>query len=297
MILDLPPVISGSTKITPNITDFCIDKDYVFTPITVDFSSIVPTQGVIPGQYSGFEYYLPGDNIANPGRPLKTGETTVTFTPSASAYGGPISIFKRANCGIVNQNSNKISLPINFARNYDSNLMILSCGNNCISDTYNYGYVVKARFYAYKINCKYLWQSSSDNINFNDIINPSFPFPTDERYLDVYNVTETTYYRVLVSNNGICPPSYTNSVVLIVNDALGVKTFDETELIFYPNPTKDLLHIDLPNELSGKITDLAGKTLMTVSTKDIDVSSLSAGIYLLDIVSEDKHYVSKIVKE
>jgi hypothetical protein len=56
----LPPVISGSIKITPNITDFCIDKDYVFTPITVDFSSIVPTQGVIPGQYSGFEYYCRG---------------------------------------------------------------------------------------------------------------------------------------------------------------------------------------------------------------------------------------------
>lgn len=65
----------------------------------------------------------------------------------------------------------------------------------------------------------------------------------------------------------------------------------------YPNPTKNLLHIDIETALSGKITDLAGKTLITVSTKDIDVSSLSAGIYLLDIVSDDKRYVSKIVKE
>lgn len=78
---------------------------------------------------------------------------------------------------------------------------------------------------------------------------------------------------------------------------LATENFASTTVTTYPNPTKDHLHIDLQNELSGKITDLTGKTLMTISTKDIDVSSLSAGIYLLDIVSEDKRYVSKIVKE
>lgn len=65
----------------------------------------------------------------------------------------------------------------------------------------------------------------------------------------------------------------------------------------YPNPTKDLLHIDLKNELSGKITDLVGKNLMNVTAKDIDVSTLSAGIYVLDIVSDGKRYTTKIIKE
>jgi len=69
------------------------------------------------------------------------------------------------------------------------------------------------------------------------------------------------------------------------------------DLKVYPNPTKNLLHIDLENALSGKITDLMGKTLMTINTKDIDVSSLSAGIYLLDIVSDGKRYNKKIIKE
>jgi hypothetical protein len=83
----------------------------------------------------------------------------------------------------------------------------------------------------------------------------------------------------------------------IPTNYLNIPTF-ETELFsVYPNPTKDFLHIYTENELSGKITDLTGKTLMTINTKDIDVSSLSAGIYLLDIVSDDKRYVSKIVKE
>jgi hypothetical protein len=35
---------------------------------------------------------------------------------------------------------------------------------------------------------------------------------------------------------------------------------------------------------------------MTINTKDIDVSSLSAGIYLLDIVSDGKRFTQKIFK-
>jgi hypothetical protein len=82
-----------------------------------------------------------------------------------------------------------------------------------------------------------------------------------------------------------------------VTAPLSTESFTPNSLSIYPNPTKDLLHFDLPNDISGKITDLTGKTLMTVNTKDIDVSSLSAGVYLLDITSEDKRYVTKIVKE
>jgi hypothetical protein len=74
-------------------------------------------------------------------------------------------------------------------------------------------------------------------------------------------------------------------------------SFASTTITTYPNPTKDILHIDIENELLGKISNLTGKTLMTINTKDIDVSSLSAGIYVLDIVSDNKRYVSKIVKE
>jgi hypothetical protein len=71
----------------------------------------------------------------------------------------------------------------------------------------------------------------------------------------------------------------------------------ENVVMVYPNPTKDLLHFDIEKEILGKITDLTGKTLMNVTTKDIDLSSLSAGIYILDILSEGKRYTKKIIKE
>ncbi len=65
----------------------------------------------------------------------------------------------------------------------------------------------------------------------------------------------------------------------------------------FPNPIQNILHIDLINELSGKIMDLTGKAIMKVNTKDVDVSSLRAGIYLLDIVSDGKRYIKKIIKQ
>lgn len=93
-------------------------------------------------------------------------------------------------------------------------------------------------------------------------------------------------------------PIYFYFIYIKVSPAiLTTESFSPNSLSVYPNPTKDLLHIDLQNELLGKIIDLTGKTLMNVTTKDIDISSLSAGIYLLYIVSDGKHYVSKIVKE
>jgi uncharacterized delta-60 repeat protein len=84
---------------------------------------------------------------------------------------------------------------------------------------------------------------------------------------------------------------------LIGGSALANSDFEKENIVIYPNPTKDFLHIDLQNELSGKITDLTGKTVMNVNSKDINISSLRAGIYLLDISSEGKRYTSKIIKE
>lgn len=105
--------------------------------------------------------------------------------------------------------------------------------------------------------------------------------------------TPATTYTITACNTSGC----SSTTIIIATSSLATELFNQQDFKIYPNPTKDFLHIDLKNELSGKIIDLTGKNLMNVNTKYIDVSSLSAGIYLLDIVSDDKHYVSKIVKE
>jgi hypothetical protein len=112
----------------------------------------------------------------------------------------------------------------------------------------------------------------------------------DGSYLAFGNTV--SYYGDIVFNHGA-----TDMFIIKMSSNLATENFESHIITTYPNPTKDFLHIDLEKEFSGSIYDITGKTLMNVNTKDVDVSSLSAGIYLLDITSEGKHYVSKIVKQ
>jgi hypothetical protein len=120
----------------------------------------------------------------------------------------------------------------------------------------------------------------------------------------IFQLADGTYMvgGATYSNNGDISGNHNTAtadgfLIKLTAANLANDSFGGTTITTYPNPTKDFLHIELTNELSGKITDLTGKTLMTINTKDIDISSLPAGIYLLDITSEDKHHISKIVKQ
>ncbi len=71
----------------------------------------------------------------------------------------------------------------------------------------------------------------------------------------------------------------------------------------YPNPTQNHLFIDralLASELIEiRIIDLNGRTLVSktmLNENRLDVSSLPAGTYLVEIASADKHYTSRFVK-
>jgi hypothetical protein len=76
---------------------------------------------------------------------------------------------------------------------------------------------------------------------------------------------------------------------------------DQTEnlsLKIYPNPVYDLLTIELEEEITSvNIISLDGRILLNESTKNIiDVSSLSAGIYFVEVKTDRNSYRKKIVK-
>jgi hypothetical protein len=85
-------------------------------------------------------------------------------------------------------------------------------------------------------------------------------------------------------------------IVKLTSD-LATNNFAINTITTYPNPMQNTLHVELEKEFTGTIFDITGKTLMTINTKDIDVSSLTAGFYLLDIISENKHYTKKLIKQ
>lgn len=116
-------------------------------------------------------------------------------------------------------------------------------------------------------------------------------------FLTDLNLGNNTYIYDYQSNStgGIDIISY----ITFHNFPINLLSIDNFEYSFniYPNPTQKTLYIDIEKEFTGAIFDISGKSLMTVNTKEVDISSLSAGIYFIKISSEGKQFTKKIIKE
>ena len=65
----------------------------------------------------------------------------------------------------------------------------------------------------------------------------------------------------------------------------------------YPNPVRDILKINSNSEVSAVLLmDLSGNIIYQTHTKQIDISNLSQGIYLIKIFTPQKVITKKIVK-
>lgn len=81
---------------------------------------------------------------------------------------------------------------------------------------------------------------------------------------------------------------------------------DETAFLIYPNPTSDLLYINLPQfeQEAGKevvisIYNLDGRQLMSMVSgvaEQVAVSFLESGVYLLSVRTHERTYFGKFIK-
>ena len=151
----------------------------------------------------------------------------------------------------------------------------------------------------------------------------------------VYTVTGTELDPVSVNDNCIIDsvvndfnnaqsldgaqfPTGTTTVVWTVTDEAGNKaecSFDVAvdditgtgEITYrgvsvHPNPTYGILHLDAPGNsiLDIKVFDLTGNLLIDetdISAGKIDLSQLSNGVYIINIILENTSYTTRIVKE
>jgi len=79
------------------------------------------------------------------------------------------------------------------------------------------------------------------------------------------------------------------------------KPFDETAIILYPNPTKNMLYVvdsERPIERLS-IFDMNGKTiyLSEDSANSVDVSDIAQGIYMVKVVVDEGAVYRKIIIE
>ncbi len=115
------------------------------------------------------------------------------------------------------------------------------------------------------------------------------------------------YFQGVKSGGTADDATITRFDVFAVNSIVGIQDFENTAVVFglYPNPTsKSILitHTELINEdLRYAVYDLGGKklaagNLKSSEVKDIDVSFLQAGVYIINISNGRKTYSNKFVK-
>ena len=79
----------------------------------------------------------------------------------------------------------------------------------------------------------------------------------------------------------------------------GVRAIDESSISIYPDPATDRLYISgLPESATHTISDMTGRICSTPSSgREVDVSTLPSGVYLLRIQDGSGFVVKKFVKD
>ena len=98
-----------------------------------------------------------------------------------------------------------------------------------------------------------------------------------------------------------------NQIITIEEKTLTIDEFSLNNVSFWPNPTKDILHVKLNNASSENVIitlfDLQGrkvirvldKTVSTIFTKEISTKNISSGVYLLSVTQGNKKATKKII--
>ena len=71
----------------------------------------------------------------------------------------------------------------------------------------------------------------------------------------------------------------------------------EKSFSVYPNPTRDVVNIDLESEVSGEVYNLTGSLVLNFTSHEVDLSTLQPGVYFMKIFSEGMQCTKKIVKQ
>lgn len=98
------------------------------------------------------------------------------------------------------------------------------------------------------------------------------------------NINDITVDDLKIYNRVLTPTEIDN--LYNYNSILSSEDFNSNNLkaTIYPNPTTDTFSIEMENEVqSVEIYSLQGQKVMTASSKEINVSNLSKGIYLIRI--------------
>ena len=86
-------------------------------------------------------------------------------------------------------------------------------------------------------------------------------------------------------------------LVVIEDDRLSIKNPTQKSIKFYPNPVKNILNIATDqNDLTYHIYNILGARVLTTNSKNINVSHLDNGIYIIKSLSKETRYIGRFAK-
>jgi Secretion system C-terminal sorting domain/Fibronectin type III domain len=120
--------------------------------------------------------------------------------------------------------------------------------------------------------------------------------------LDFTPTTTGTYYVGFHNNTPTATGATTNNFIFIdtfsVTAQLSNDKFDSNSISIFPNPATDILNINgVEGITSLVINDINGRTIKTVSNAtSINISDLNAGVYFVNITTENGNVTKKFMK-
>lgn len=98
------------------------------------------------------------------------------------------------------------------------------------------------------------------------------------------------------------PPMFAEGWMLYLDDILGTNDVNQTQISVYPNPVENVLHINATDKVDSiSIFNILGQQITDViiadNNRQIDVSGLASGVYMVKVISNSSQETFKIVKE
>lgn len=143
--------------------------------------------------------------------------------------------------------------------------------------------------------------NSSDDFNsISSMINPGTDYTKYDFDLSAYDGQDIYIAIHCTTDDGLL--LMIDDFLVTADSVIGISDFNTAVASIYPNPVVDTFNIDLSskfnaNNVSVTVTDMLGKAVMTFNTTNsLNISSLSKGVYMINVTDGNYTATQKIVK-
>lgn len=144
----------------------------------------------------------------------------------------------------------------------------------------------------------YVVQGSNATLLYEETLSGNISAPS-QRSVDIPE-TVTGEFKVAFRHFNTTGGYYimiTDIEVVAAGTTVGINNAEDANVNIYPNPATSMLRVEGDGIEQVEIIDVNGRVVMTTGAGSINVSSLSAGIYMVRVVTESGVSTQKIVKK